>query len=124
MRGRNVPNIHGELLCGEERQRAVLHAAQVRRNRGEHAGGGAMLLILSGSSHNTFADPLALFSKSAGPMLRSLGLTARLDPVLGVHLVTLATLNFLSNHLPLTMEQRNLQASLGVDNPPHFCCLT
>lgn len=42
-------------------------------------------------------------------MLRALGLTARLDPVLGVHLVNTATLNFLATHLPLTMEQRELQ---------------
>jgi len=68
-----------------------------------------MLLIISGSSHNTFADHLALFGENVGWVLRALGLTARLDPVLGIHLVNIAVLNFLSTHLPLAAEQRQLQ---------------
>lgn len=68
-----------------------------------------MLLVIAGSSHNTYSDPLALFSEHVGWIFRLLGLTARLDPVLGVHLVNVAILGFLSTHLPLSAEQRQLQ---------------
>jgi hypothetical protein len=106
---RNIPNISGELLCDGERQEAILEAARARRGYQASSGGGAMLLVISGSSHNTFADPLALFSEHVGWVFRMLGLTARLDPVLGIHLVALGVLNFLSTHLPLSADQRQLQ---------------
>jgi hypothetical protein len=51
-----------QLACGGERQEAVLAAARQRRQAHERTGGGAMLLSIAGSSHNTFAgemgDPL------------------------------------------------------------------
>lgn len=105
----NVPDKNGELLCGGTRQESLLKAAQVRSAPGECNGAGAMLLVIAGSSHNTFADPLPLFSGHVGWALRALGLSARLDPVLGIHLVNAAILNFLSLHLPLTGDQRQLQ---------------
>lgn len=109
----NVPNAHGQLSCGGERQEAILAAAKVRQageQDGEAAsGGGSMLLCIAGSSHNTFADVLALFGQKAGWLLERLGLSARLDPVLGMHLCTTATLAFLSLHLPLSEQQRAAQ---------------
>lgn len=105
----NVPNSNGELLCGGARQESLLKAARIRSMPGECNGAGAMLLVIAGSSHNTFADPLPLFSGHVGWALRALGLSARLDPVLGIHLVNAAILNFLSLHLPLTGDQRQLQ---------------
>ncbi|KAL4420912.1 hypothetical protein ABPG77_001253 [Micractinium sp. CCAP 211/92] len=109
----NVPNAHGQLSCGGERQEAILSAAKVRQagesNGKEATGGGAMLLCIAGSSHNTFADVLALFGQQAGWLLERLGLSARLDPVLGMHLCTTAMLAFLSQHLPLTKQQRSVQ---------------
>ena len=50
-----VPNAAGQLACGAARQAAVLAAARVQRGEGGRTGGGAMLLCLAGSSHNTFA---------------------------------------------------------------------
>ncbi len=48
-----------QLSCGGERQEAILSAAKVRQagesNGKEATGGGAMLLCIAGSSHNTFA---------------------------------------------------------------------
>ena len=41
------------------------------------------------------ADALPLFGQQTGWLLERLGLTARLDPVLGIHLCTTAVLNFL-----------------------------
>jgi dienelactone hydrolase len=105
----NVPNLQGEMLCGPERQNKIFNAVKVRKEKGKRDGAGAMLLVIAGSSHNTFADPLALFSEHVGWALRALGLTARLDPLLGIHLVNSAVLNFLSLHLPLTGDQRQLQ---------------
>jgi hypothetical protein len=105
----NVPNLQGELLCGPERQEKIFEAAKVRKEQGQRNGAGAMLLVISGSSHNSFSDPLALFSDHVGWALRALGLTARLDPLLGIHLVNASVLNFLSLHLPLTGDQRQLQ---------------
>jgi len=105
----NVPNLQGQMLCGPERQSKIFNAVKVRKEHGQRNGAGAMLLVIAGSSHNTFADPLALFSEHVGWALRALGLTARLDPVLGIHLVNAAVLNFLSLHLPLTGDQRQLQ---------------
>lgn len=109
----NVPNAYGQLSCGGERQQAILSAAKVREageSNGEAAtGGGAMLLCIAGSSHNTFADVLALFGQQAGWLLERLGLSARLDPVLGMHLCTTAMLAFLSLHLPLSEQQRAAQ---------------
>jgi hypothetical protein len=105
----NVPNLQGELICWPERQNRIFNAAKVRKEKGQTNGAGAMMLVIAGSSHNTFADPLALFSEHVGWALRALGLTARLDPLLGIHLVNAAVLNFLSLHLPLTGDQRQLQ---------------
>ncbi|KAL4443328.1 hypothetical protein ABPG75_011065 [Micractinium tetrahymenae] len=108
----NVPNAYGQLNCGGERQEAILSAAKVRQegsNGGAASGGGAMLLCIAGSSHNTFADVLALFGQQAGWLLERLGLSARLDPVLGMHLCTTAMLAFLSLHLPLSAQQRAAQ---------------
>jgi platelet-activating factor acetylhydrolase len=105
----NVPNMQGQMLCGPERQNTIFNAVKVRTEHGQRNGAGAMFLVIAGSSHNTFADPLALFSEHVGWALRALGLTARLDPLLGIHLVNAAVLNFLSLHLPLTGDQRQLQ---------------
>ena len=106
----NVPNLNGEVLCGPHRQQRVFDAAKVRKiDGGGLKGAGALMLVIAGSSHNTFSDPLPLFSEHVGWVLRALNLTARLDPVLGVHLVNAAVLNFLSLHLPLTGDQRQLQ---------------
>lgn len=105
----NVPNLNGEVLCGPHRQERIFEAAKVRKSEGELRGAGALMLVIAGSSHNTFSDPLPLFSEHVGWVLRALGLTARLDPVLGVHLVNASVLNFLSLHLPLTGDQRQLQ---------------
>lgn len=105
----NVPNMQGQMLCGPERQDKIFNAVKVRKDHGQRNGAGAMLLVIAGSSHNTFADPLALFSEHVGWALRALGLTARLDPLLGIHLVNASVLNFLSLHLPLTGDQRQLQ---------------
>ena len=106
----NTPNMQGDIICGPERQEAVLDAVRVKKeSRGQRNGAGGMLLVISGSSHNTYADPLPLFAEHVGWALRMLGLTARLDPVLGVHLVNAAVLNFLSLHMPLTGDQRQLQ---------------
>lgn len=46
-----------QLACGGERQAKVLAAASAQSQPGGgRSGGGAMLLSISGSSHNTFAD--------------------------------------------------------------------
>lgn len=105
--GRNVPNKSGHLTCDESRQESVLNAASAHATKTN--GGGAMLLVIAGSSHNTFADLLPLFSEHVEWVFHLLGMSARLDPVLGAHMVNLACLNFLSNHLPLSLEQRELQ---------------
>lgn len=107
----NVPNINGEFLCDAKRQAKILTAAKRKEGTGEGggSGGGALLLVLAGSSHNTFVDPLALFSEHVGWVLRMLGLTARLDPLLGMYLVNISMLSFLSTHLPLTKSQRAAQ---------------
>lgn len=105
----NIPNERGELTCGGDAQRAVLNAARLRHSEGQLTGGGAMLLVIAGSSHNTFADPLPLFSQHLEWLLGKLGLAARLDPEKGIHLANLATLSWLAAHLPLSAEQRNRQ---------------
>lgn len=108
----NVPNAWGTLSCGGERQLKVLTAARQQGGAGQEGGrtgGGAMLLSIAGSSHNTFADFLPLFGQKTGWLLERLGLSARLDPVLGIHLSCTALLHFLSLHLPLTAEQRAVQ---------------
>lgn len=50
---------------------------------------------LAGTSHNSYADALPMFSRQTGWLLGWLGLTARLDPVLGVNLSVTAVLQFL-----------------------------
>ena len=108
----NVPNLQGEVLCGPERQAKVFSAASASASASASNGGkgkGTLFLVIAGSSHNTFADPLALFSDHVGWVLRALGLSARLDQLLGIHLVNTAVLNFLSLYLPLTGDQRQLQ---------------
>lgn len=111
---RNIPGKNGELTCDGVRQQMVLqstcHVSSNTESPRAISGGGALLLVIAGSSHNTFADPLPLFSKHVGWLFRLLGMTARLDPVLGAHLVNISCLNFLSNHLPLSTEQRDLQS--------------
>ena len=47
----NTPNLSGQLACGGEKQERVLDAARMRAG----AGAGALLLVVVGSSHNTFA---------------------------------------------------------------------
>lgn len=105
----NIPDPNGQLKCDGKRQEAVLNACKIRQENGGRNGSGALFLSFSGSSHNTFADPLPLFSEKVSWIFEMLGLTAELDPVLGIHLVNLAILNFLSLHLPLTANQRQLQ---------------
>ncbi|KAI7836449.1 hypothetical protein COHA_009666 [Chlorella ohadii] len=108
----NVPNAWGQLSCGGERQQKILAAARQQGGSGQEGGrtgGGAMLLSIAGSSHNTFADFLPLFGQKTGWLLERLGLSARLDPLLGIHLSCTALLHFLSLHLPLTKEQREAQ---------------
>ena len=108
----SVPNSWGQLTCDGERQAAVMAAAAARSSEdgGEGGGGGAVRLVLAGTSHNSFADALPLFSSQIGWLLDRLGLSARLDPVLGVHLSTAASLAFLATHLPLSPSQRALQS--------------
>lgn len=106
----NVPNEAGQLPCDGHRQQSVLDACRIRKEGKEHVGAGALFLAISGSSHNTFADPLPLFSENFDWIFRLLGLTARLDAMVGIHLVNLAILNFLSTHLPLNCNQRQLQS--------------
>lgn len=103
----NIPNVFGQILCGPERQMRVLKAAA-------KGGGGSMLLVLEGTSHNSFADALPLFGSHLGWFLEKLGLTARLDPVLAIHLISLACLNFLSLHLPVKDHVRQLQTFDGL----------
>ena len=105
----NVPGSDGQLKCDGKRQASVLNACKIKQENGGRNGSGALFLSISGSSHNTFADPLPLFSERVSWVFDMLGLTAELDPVLGIHLVNLAILNFLSMHLPLTANQRQLQ---------------
>ena len=122
----NVPNVFGEFMCGIERQQAVMKAAAATACRHhddddnsskdnktkvkkESEGGGALLFVLKGTSHNSFADPLPLFEQAVGWLLKLLGITARLDPVLGIHLLSTVMLAFLSAQLPLSQQQRELQ---------------
>lgn len=118
----NVPNVFGEFMCGIERQEAVMKATTSRQenddgNKGKGkegaegggGGGGALLFVLKGTSHNSFADPLPLFEQAVGWLLKLLGITARLDPVLGIHLLSTVILAFLSAQLPLLQQQRELQ---------------
>uniref|UniRef100_A0A1D2A011 1-alkyl-2-acetylglycerophosphocholine esterase n=2 Tax=Auxenochlorella protothecoides TaxID=3075 RepID=A0A1D2A011_AUXPR len=97
----NVPNRDGIKVCGERQQERVLQAAR--------HGGGALLFVVRGTSHNTFADPLTLFSGQAGWLLNRLGLSAELDPVQGMGLVNTAALCFLADHLPLGAGTRAAQ---------------
>ncbi|KAI8114257.1 hypothetical protein M9434_002383 [Picochlorum sp. BPE23] len=106
----NVPNETGQLPCDGYRQKSVLDACRIRKEGKDQMGAGALFLAISGSSHNTFADPLPLFSENFDCIFRLLGLTARLDAMVGIHLVNLAILNFLSTHLPLNCNQRQLQS--------------
>ena len=64
---------------------------------------------LPASGSPPLADPLALFGQQLGWVLEKLGLASHLDPVLGIHLTTIAALAFLSQHLPLSPEQREMQ---------------
>lgn len=105
----NTPTRDGTLICDGIRQELILDACRIRQKEDERNGSGAIHLVITGSSHNTFADPLPLFSEKVNFMFDFLGLSARLDPVLGVHLVNLSILNFLSMHLPLSSNQRQLQ---------------
>ena len=93
----------GELLCSSSRQAAIFEACQAP------GGGGAVHLVLAGSTHNTFADIVPLWGHTLAPLFGSTGLTARLEPVLGVHLVVASVLAFLSTHLPLPPAQREAQ---------------
>lgn len=93
----------GELLCSSSRQAAVFAASQAA------GGGGTVHLVLAGSTHNTFADIVPLWGHTLAPLFGSTGLTARLEPVLGVHLVVASVLAFLSSHLPLSPAQRGAQ---------------
>lgn len=92
----------GELYCSSSRQDAVFGAAAA-------TGGGAVHLVLSGSTHNTFADIVPYFANSIAPAFGAMGLTPRLDAVLGVHLVVASVLAFLSRRLPLPPAQRAAQ---------------
>ncbi|KAK2077072.1 hypothetical protein QBZ16_004705 [Prototheca wickerhamii] len=83
----------GTKYVGEERQQLIL--------RGASHGAGALLLVLDGTSHNSFADPLPLFGRVAGWVLRKLGLESELDPVRGMGLILTASLAFMVEHLPL-----------------------
>ena len=44
-----------------------------------------------------------------GWLLEKLGLSARLDPLLGIFLSITASLAFLATHLPLSVAQREMQ---------------
>jgi platelet-activating factor acetylhydrolase len=105
----NEPNQNGGLLCNGERQNLVLDACRIRRTRGQQVGGGGLFLAIMGSSHNTFADPLPLFAAVSHWIFSALGLNSKLDPVDGILLVNLSILCFLSDHLPLSANQRKLQ---------------
>jgi hypothetical protein len=98
------PNVQGEVMAGPARQAAVLDGARARGRGGR----GAARLIIAGSSHNSFADALPLFSERVGALFRALGLTARLDPVLGIAAANLAILHWLDATLPLAPAQRAL----------------
>lgn len=50
-----MPPSLAQLSCGGERQERVLAAARVQQAGHERTGGGAMLLCIAGSSHNTYA---------------------------------------------------------------------
>ncbi|GAB4817857.1 hypothetical protein N2152v2_004903 [Parachlorella kessleri] len=97
---------------GQSREEVILEAAAAPRkgNGAEGAGAGSLLLVVSGSSHNTFADPLALFSERLSWLVRKLRMKPRLDPILGIYLINATVLNFLSTHLPLKPEQRAMQS--------------
>eukprot|EP00891_Asterochloris_glomerata_P008480 jgi/Astpho2/8480/fgenesh1_pg.00125_%23_4_t len=108
----NTPNEKGELKCGGPRQDQILEAARHRSSQEAgsigSSGGGAVLLVLKGSSHDSFTDVMPLFAKRFSWLLKKIGFSGDMEPVLGLNLITRSMLAFLNRHLPLTPDQRQL----------------
>ncbi|KAK9838218.1 hypothetical protein WJX84_006863 [Apatococcus fuscideae] len=128
----------GFYAAGAERQQAILKAAKRARQQasapmelgpsgrsgseevGTHLGGGALLLVLAGSSHHSFHDVLALFTTYFKGILKKVGFQSVLEPFQGLRLIRRCMLTFLAQHLPLTPDQQSLLAPFPhpTDPPP------
>ncbi|KAK9808929.1 hypothetical protein WJX72_006538 [[Myrmecia] bisecta] len=105
----NVPDKDGKLKCDGVRQEAVLQAVRYRNDTDASVsatGGGAVLCVLEGSTHDTFTDVLGIFGTRYSWFVRKAGFKIALDPVLALNMVARNMLGFMNRHLPLTDTQR------------------
>lgn len=91
----NTPyNDEGDIVCGKDLQQRILKAT----HSDGKAGGGALLLVIKQSSHDTFSDLPVLFSQFSW-ILAKLGFVTKLEPEVGMAAISSATLAFLFRHL-------------------------
>jgi platelet-activating factor acetylhydrolase len=105
----HTPDKNGNIYAGGARQKQIQQSASHRQTNGNAAapgGGGSVLLVLEGSTHDSFTDVLPLFSERFGWIICLIGFKGKMDPALGINMITRNIVAFLNRHLPLTEGQR------------------
>eukprot|EP00208_Stichococcus_sp_RCC1054_P001407 CAMPEP_0206139326 /NCGR_PEP_ID=MMETSP1473-20131121/5532_1 /ASSEMBLY_ACC=CAM_ASM_001109 /TAXON_ID=1461547 /ORGANISM="Stichococcus sp, Strain RCC1054" /LENGTH=591 /DNA_ID=CAMNT_0053533067 /DNA_START=242 /DNA_END=2017 /DNA_ORIENTATION=- len=92
----NTPyNDDGHIVAGHVQQPKILKAAH---SQGD-VGGGALLVVVEGSTHDSFSDLPLLFTARFSWLLSKLGFVTKLDPAVGMAAITAVTTHFLHRRL-------------------------